>query len=82
MKYRERRDILAQILQSCSEQPKRVTEILCDIRLIAGYYLKYIRYLTGKGFLRKDGKAYAITDRGREWLRRYEALRQLEKGER
>jgi len=77
-KCRSRIDIYAGILSVC-DKPKRLMNILVDARLWGGLYANYIQYLVDRGLLTKTSKGYVITEKGREWLKHYMALMELEK---
>jgi len=78
MKRRSRTEILAQILELCLEKPKRVSDILFEVRILGGYYATYIKELVAKGLLVKTNTKYRTTDKGLEWLKRYKALKEIE----
>ncbi len=72
-------EIKAEILETCLQEPKTFTEILFKVRLLGGYYSKYVRELVEKGMLEVVfGKRYKTTQKGSDWLKLYNQLKQLE----
>jgi len=77
---RGRFKIIYEIL-SISQTPTPKTHILYRCNLSHDQLQKYLKYLTNNGLLRtvqeKNREYYQITERGKEFLQRYDYLKQL-----
>jgi len=77
---RGRFKILCEIL-SISQTPTPKTHILYRCNLSYDQLQKYLRYLTDIGLLRtvqeQNRKCYQITEKGKEFLQRYNHLKRL-----
>jgi predicted transcriptional regulator len=71
MKYRDRNEIIAQILESANGNRVRLTKIMYDVYLSHGLTKEYIGLLIEKGLMEYlDGeRTFKTTDKGLNFLR-------------
>jgi len=71
MKYRDRNEIIAQILESTNGDRVRLTKIMYDAYLSHGLTKEYVRLLIEKGLMEYlDGeRTFKTTDKGMNFLR-------------
>jgi predicted transcriptional regulator len=71
IKYRDRNEIIAQILESANGNRVRLTKIMYDAYLSHGLTKEYIRLLIEKGLMEYlDGeRTFKTTDKGMNFLR-------------
>ena len=71
MKYRDRNEIIAQILESANGNRVRLTKIMYDVYLSHGLTKEYIGLLIEKGLMEYlDGeRTFKTTDKGMNFLR-------------
>jgi predicted transcriptional regulator len=71
MKYRDRNEIIAQILESANGDRVRLTKIMYDVYLSHGLTKEYVRLLIEKGLMEYlDGeRTFKTTDKGTNFLR-------------
>jgi predicted transcriptional regulator len=71
MRYRDRNEIIAQILESANGNPIRLTKIMYDVYLSHGLTKEYVRLLIEKGLMEYlDGeRTFKTTDKGMNFLR-------------
>ena len=71
MKYRDRNEIIAQILESTNGDRVRLTKIMYDVYLSHGLTKEYVRLLIEKGLMEYlDGeRTFKTTDKGMNFLR-------------
>jgi predicted transcriptional regulator len=71
MKYRDRNEIIAQILESANGNRVRLTKIMYDVYLSHGLTKEYVRLLIEKGLMEYlDGeRTFKTTDKGMNFLR-------------
>jgi predicted transcriptional regulator len=71
MKYRDRNEIIARILESANGNRVRLTKIMYDAYLSHGLTKEYIRLLIEKGLMEYlDGeRTFKTTDKGMNFLR-------------
>jgi predicted transcriptional regulator len=70
MKYRDRNEIIAQILETANGNRVRLTKIMYDVFLSHGLTKEYVRLLIEKGLIEYlDGeRTFKTTDRGMNFL--------------
>ena len=71
MKYRDRNEIIAQILESSNGDRVRITRIMYDVYLSYVLTKEYVRLLIEKGLMEYlDGeRTFKTTDKGMNFLR-------------
>jgi len=71
MRYRDRNEIIAQILESANGNRIRLTKIMYDVYLSHGLTKEYVRLLIEKGLMEYlDGeRTFKTTDKGMNFLR-------------
>jgi len=71
MKYRDRNEIIAQILESANGDRVRITRIMYDVYLSYVLTKEYVRLLIEKGLMEYlDGeRTFKTTDKGMNFLR-------------
>jgi predicted transcriptional regulator len=71
IKYRDRNEIIAQILESANGNPVRLTKIMYEVYLSHGITKEYVRLLIEKGLMEYlDGeRTFKTTDKGMNFLR-------------
>jgi predicted transcriptional regulator len=71
MKYRDRNEIIAQILESANGNRVRLTKIMYDVYLSHTLTKEYVRLLIEKGLIEYlDGeRTFKTTDKGMNFLR-------------
>jgi len=71
MKYRDRNEIIAQILESANGNRVRLTKIMYDVYLSHGLTKEYVRLLIEQGLMEYlDGeRTFKTTDKGMNFLR-------------
>lgn len=71
MKYRDRNEIIAQILESANGNRVRLTKIMYEVYLSHGQTKEYVRLLIEKGLMEyMDGeRTFKTTDKGMNFLR-------------
>src|SRR5215510_2259920 len=71
MKYRDRNEIIAQILESTNGDRVRLTKIMYDVYLSHGLTKEYVQLLIEKGLMEYlDGeRTFKTTDKGMNFLR-------------
>ncbi len=71
IKYRDRNEIIAQILESANGNRVRLTKIMYEVYLSHGLTKEYVRLLIEKGLMEYlDGdRTFKTTDRGMNFLR-------------
>jgi len=71
MKYRDRNEIIAQILESANGNRVRLTKIMYEVYLSHGQTKEYVRLLIEKGLMEYlDGeRTFKTTDKGMNFLR-------------
>jgi len=71
MKYRDRNEIIAQILESANGDRVRITRIMYDVYLSYVLTKEYVRLLIEKGLMEYlDGeRTFKTTDKGMDFLR-------------
>ena len=71
MRYRDRNEIIAQILESANGNRIRLTKIMYDAYLSHGLTKEYVRLLIEKGMMEYlDGeRTFKTTDKGMNFLR-------------
>ena len=71
MKYRDRNEIIAQILESANGDRVRITRIMYDVYLSYVLTKEYVRLLIEKGLMKYlDGeRTFKTTDKGMNFLR-------------
>jgi predicted transcriptional regulator len=71
MKYKDRNEIIAQILESTNGNRVRLTKIMYDVYLSHGLTKEYVRLLIEKGLIEYlDGeRTFKTTDTGMNFLR-------------
>lgn len=81
MRYRERSDIIADILRSASGQGQRKTGILHGANLSHTQLTQYLKFLIDEGFLEYDPQkeTYTTSTKGHEFLRLYSRLEAFKK---
>jgi predicted transcriptional regulator len=79
MKYRDRNEIIAQILESTSGDRVRLTKIMYDVYLSHGLTKEYVRLLIEKGLMEYlDGeRTFKTTDKGMNFLRIHHKVQEL-----
>jgi predicted transcriptional regulator len=79
MKYRDRNEIIAQILESTNGDQVRLTKIMYDVYLSHGLTKEYVRLLIEKGLMEYlDGeRTFKITDKGMNFLRIHHKVQEL-----
>jgi len=71
MRYRDRNEIIAQILEGANGNRVRLTKIMYDVYLSHGLTKEYVRLLIEKGLMEYlDGeRTFKTTDKGMNFLR-------------
>ena len=71
MRYRDRNEIIAQILESANGNRIRLSKIMYDVYLSHGLTKEYVRLLIEKGLMEYlDGeRTFKTTDKGMNFLR-------------
>jgi predicted transcriptional regulator len=79
MKYRDRNEIIAQILESTNGDRVRLTKIMYDVYLSHGLTKEYVRLLIEKGLMEYlDGeRTFKTTDKGMNFLRIHHKVQEL-----
>ena len=79
MKYRDRNEIIAQILESTNGDRVRLTKIMYDVYLSHGLTKEYVRLLIEKGLMEYlDGeRTFKTTDQGINFLRIHHKVQEL-----
>ena len=79
MKYRDRNEIIAQILESTNGDRVRLTKIMYDAYLSHGLTKEYVRLLIEKGLMEYlDGeRTFKTTDKGMNFLRIHHKVQEL-----
>ena len=79
MKYRDRNEIIAQILESTNGDRVRLTKIMYDVYLSHGQTKEYVRLLREKGLTEYlDGeRTFKTTDKGMDLLRNHHKVQKL-----
>jgi predicted transcriptional regulator len=74
-KNRDRLCIVAAILEAANSGASK-TRIMLGANLSFKLLEKYLRVVLGAGFVRVEGCRYKLTERGREFLKRYRRFRE------
>ena len=71
MKYRDRNEIIARILESANGNRVRLTKIMYEVYLSHGQTKEYVRLLIEKGLLEylNGERTFKTTDKGMNFLR-------------
>ena len=79
MKYRDRNEIIAQILESTNGDRVRLTKIMYDVYLSHGLTKEYVRLLIEKGLMEYlDGeRTFKTTEKGMNFLRIHQKVQEL-----
>jgi len=79
MKYRDRNEIIAQILESANGNSIRLTKIMYDVYLSHAMTREYLVLLIKKGLLEYlDGeRTFKTTDKGMNFLRIHNRVQEL-----
>ena len=79
MKYRDRNEIIAQILESANGNRVRLTKIMYDVFLSHTLTKEYVRLLIEKGLIEYlDGeRTFKTTDKGMNFLRIHNRAQEL-----
>jgi predicted transcriptional regulator len=79
MKYRDRNEIIAQILASANGGRVRLTKIMYDVYLSHGLTKEYVRLLIEKGLMEYlDGeRTFKTTDKGMNFLHIHQKVQGL-----
>jgi predicted transcriptional regulator len=79
MKYRDRNEIISQILESTNGDRVRLTKIMYDVYLSHGLTKEYVRLLIEKGLMEYlDGeRTFKTTDKGMNFLRIHHKVQEL-----
>ncbi len=79
MKYRDRNEIIAQILESANGNRIRLTKIMCDVYLSHAMTREYLTLLMKKDLLEYiDGeRTFKTTDKGMNFLRIHNSVQEL-----
>ena len=79
MKYRDRNEIIAQILESTNGDRVRLTKIMYDVYLSHGLTKEYVRLLIEKGLMEYlDGeRIFKTTDKGMNFLHIHHKVQEL-----
>jgi predicted transcriptional regulator len=79
MKYRDRNEIIAQILESANGNRVRLTKIMYDVYLSHAMTREYLVLLIKKGLIEYlDGeRTFKTTDKGMNFLRIYNRVQEL-----
>lgn len=79
MKYRDRNEIIAQILESANGNRVRLTKIMYDVYLSHTLTKEYIRLLIEKGLIEYlDGdRTFKTTEKGMNFLRIHDRVQGL-----
>jgi predicted transcriptional regulator len=79
MKYRDRNEIIAQILESTNGDRVRLTKIMYDVYLSHGLTKEYVRLLIERGLIEYlDGeRTFKTTEKGMNYLRIHRKVREL-----
>ncbi|MGA9152986.1 MAG: winged helix-turn-helix domain-containing protein [Candidatus Nitrosopolaris sp.] len=79
MKYRDRNEIIAQILESANGKRIRLTKIMYDVYLSHAMTREYLVLLIKKGLLEYlDGeRTFKTTDKGMNFLRIHNRVQEL-----
>src|SRR6266581_9241721 len=79
MKYRDRNEIIAQILESANGNRVRLTKIMYDVYLSHTLTKEYVRLLIEKGLIEYvDGeRTFKTTEKGMNFLRIHNSVQEL-----
>jgi predicted transcriptional regulator len=79
MKYRDRNEIIAQILETANGNRVRLTRIMYDVFLSHTLTKEYVRLLIEKGLIEYlDGeRTFKTTDKGMNFLRIHNRVQEL-----
>ena len=79
MKYRDRNEIIAQILETANGNRVRLTKIMYDVFLSHTLTKEYVRLLIDKGLIEYlDGeRTFKTTDKGMNFLRIHNRVQEL-----
>ena len=79
MKYRDRNEIIAQILESANGNQVRLTKIMYDVYLSHGLTKEYVLLSIEKGLMEYlDGeRTFKTTDKGMNFLRIHNRVQEL-----
>jgi predicted transcriptional regulator len=79
MKYRDRNEIIAQILETANGNRVRLTKIMYDVFLSHTLTKEYVRLLIEKGLIEYlDGeRTFKTTDKGMDFLRIHNRVQEL-----
>ena len=79
MKYRDRNEIIAQILETANGNRVRLTKIMYDVFLSHTLTKEYVRLLIEKGLIEYlDGeRTFKTTEKGMNFLRIHNSLQEL-----
>ena len=79
MKYRDRNEIIAQILETANGNRVRLTKIMYDVFLSHTLTKEYVRLLIEKGLIEYlDGeRTFKTTDKGMNFLRIHNRVQEL-----
>jgi predicted transcriptional regulator len=79
MKYRDRNEIIAQILESANGNRVRLTKIIYDVYLSHGLTKEYVGLLVEKGLMEYlDGdRTFKTTDKGMNFLTIHNRVQEL-----
>ncbi|HXP52491.1 MAG TPA: winged helix-turn-helix domain-containing protein [Bacteroidia bacterium] len=79
MKYRDRNEIIGQILESVNGDRVRLTRIMYDVYLSHGLTKEYVRLLIEKGLIEYlDGeRTFKATEKGMNYLRIHRKVKGL-----
>lgn len=69
-------DVVAEILGVC-RKPSGRTQVMYSVNLDYRRLVKFLEFLTEKGFLRLNGRKYEVTESGMVVLTLYERLREM-----
>jgi predicted transcriptional regulator len=72
-KYRDRVDILADVLEAATENRLK-TKIMYSANLNHKLLSKYLEEALTLGFVSTDGNGYGVTEKGLEFLERYNSI--------
>ena len=79
MKYRDRNEIIGQILESVNGDRVRLTRIMYDVYLSHGLTKEYVRLLIEKGLIEYlDGeRTFKASEKGMNFLRIHHKVQEL-----
>ena len=79
MKYRDRNEIIAQILESANGNRVRLMKLMYDVCLSHGLTKEYVRLLIEKGLMEYLGgeRTFKTTDKGINFLRIHNKVQRL-----